>query len=147
LGAESIKTVKVYGKLAEASTLAWSQDIDLEDAIAISCSSSNSLPQIASSGHKSTSPTNKAPSSQPVDAFKSSFLSAYLLSLILIPFSALIWLVLIAVGMGIKSHSLTAIALINVIGTILIFNYCLVYISPKGIKSYDFWLRYHFVVC
>jgi hypothetical protein len=145
LGAASIKTVKVYGKLAEASTLAWSQDIDLEDAIALSHSSSNSLPQIASSGHQSTSPTNKAPSSQPVHAFKSSFLSAYLLSLILIPYSALIWLVLIAVWMGIKSHPITAIALINIVGTILIFNYCLVYISPKGIKSYDLWLRYHFV--
>ena len=33
LRAVSIKIVKVYGKLAEASTLAWSQGIDLEDAI------------------------------------------------------------------------------------------------------------------
>jgi hypothetical protein len=73
LGAASIKTVKVYGKLAEASTLAWSQDIDLEDAIALSHPSSNSLPQIASSGKKSTSPTNKAPSSQPVHAFQKFF--------------------------------------------------------------------------
>jgi hypothetical protein len=145
LGAASIKTVKVYGKLAEASTLAWSQDIDLEDAIAVIFPSSNSLPQIASSAKKSTSPTNKAPSPQPVHAFQHSFLSACLLFLSLIPFSALIWLVVIAAWMGIKSHPIIAIALINVVGTAIIFHYFMVYISPRGIKAYDFWLRYHFV--
>jgi hypothetical protein len=145
LGAASIKTVKVYGKQAEASTSAWSQDIDLEDAIAVECPSSNSLPQIASSAKKSTSPTNKAPSSQPVHAFQNSFLSACLLFLGLIPFSALIWLVVIAAGMGIKSHPLIVIALINVVATAIIFHYCIVYISPRGIKAYDFWVRYYFV--
>lgn len=145
LGAASIKTVKVYGKQAEASTPAWNQDINLEGAIALSSGSSNSLPQIASSAKKSTSPTNKTPSSQPVDAFQISFLSACLLFLILIPYSALIWFVVIAVWMGIKSHPIIAIALINVVGTTLLFNYCLVYISPRGIKSHDGWLRYHFV--
>jgi hypothetical protein len=145
LGAASIKTVKVYGKQAEASTSAWSQDIDLEDAIALSCPSSNSLPQIVSSAKKSTSPANKAPSSQPVHAFQSSFLSACLLFLGLIPFSALIWLVVIAVWLGIKSHPLIAIALINVVGTTIIFHYYIVYISPKGIKAYDFLGRYYFV--
>ena len=54
LRAVSIKIVKVYGKLAEASTLAWSQDIDLEDAIALSCPSTNPVSQIASSKQKST---------------------------------------------------------------------------------------------
>ncbi|HEY9832618.1 MAG TPA: hypothetical protein V6D26_18685 [Stenomitos sp.] len=145
LGAASIKTVKVYGKLAEASTLAWSQDIDLEDAIALSCPSSNSLPQIASSTKKSTSPTNKSPSSQPVHAFQNSFLSACFLFLCLIPYSALIWLVVIAAWMGIKSHPIIAIALINVVGTTIIFHYCVVYISPRGIKAYDFWVKYYFV--
>ena len=145
LGAASIKTVMIYGKQAEASTLAWSQDIDLEDAIAVICPSSNSLPQIASSAKKSTSPTNKAPSPQPVHAFQHSFLSAYLLFLSLIPFSALIWLVVIAAWMGIKSHPIIAIALINVVGTTIIFHYCVVYISPRGIKAYDFWVKYYFV--
>jgi hypothetical protein len=145
LGAASIKTVKVYGKLAEASTLAWSQDIDLEDASAVSCPSSNSLPQIASSAKKSTSPTNNAPSPQPVHAFQHSFLSACLLFLSLIPLSALIWLVVIAAWMGIKSHPIIAIALINVVGTTIIFHYCVVYISPRGIKAYDFWVKYYFV--
>jgi hypothetical protein len=145
LGAASIKTVKVYGKLAEASTLAWSQDIDLEDAIALSCPSSNSLPQIASSTKKSTSPTNKSPSSQPVHAFQNSFLSACFLFLCLVPYSALIWLVVIAAWMGIKSHPIIAIALINVVGTTIIFHYCVVYISPRGIKAYDFWVKYYFV--
>ncbi|MBD1833312.1 hypothetical protein H6F61_11635 [Cyanobacteria bacterium FACHB-472] len=145
LGAASIKTVKVYGKQAEASTSAWSQDIDLEDAIALSCPSSNSLPQIASSTKKSTSPTNKSPSSQPVHAFQNSFLSACFLFLCLIPYSALIWLVVIAAWMGIKSHPIIAIALINVVGTTIIFHYCVVYISPRGIKAYDFWVKYYFV--
>jgi hypothetical protein len=145
LGAASIKTVKVYGKLAEASTPAWSQDIDLEDAIALSCPSSNSLPHLASSVKKSTSPTNKAPSSQPIHAFQNSFLSACFLFLCLIPSSALIWLVVIAAGMGIKSHPIIAIALINVVGTTIIFHYCIVYISHRGIKAYDFWVRYYFV--
>jgi len=90
LGTASIKTVKVYGKQAEASTPAWSQDINLEGAIALSCPSSNSLPQIASSEKKSTSPTNKAPSSQPVHAFQNSFLLACFLFLGLIPLSVLI---------------------------------------------------------
>jgi hypothetical protein len=72
LRAVSIKIVKVYGKLAEASTLAWSQDIDLEDAIAISCPSTNPVSQIASSKQKSSSKINKAPSAQPVHAFQSS---------------------------------------------------------------------------
>ena len=54
LRAVSIKIVKVYGKLAEASTLAWSQGIDLEDAIAISCPSTNPVLQIASSKQKLT---------------------------------------------------------------------------------------------
>ncbi|MEG3959324.1 hypothetical protein [Microcoleus sp. herbarium2] len=54
LGAVSIKTVKVHGKLAEASILAYPQDIDLEDAIALSCPSTNPLSQIASSKQKST---------------------------------------------------------------------------------------------
>jgi hypothetical protein len=145
LGAASIKTVKVYGKLAEASTSAWSQDIDLEDAIALSCPSSNSLPQIASSAKKSTSPTNKAPSSQSVHAFQNSFLSACLLFLILIPYSALIWFVVIAVWLGIKSHPLIALALINLVGTTIIFHSCIVYISSRGIKAYDSWVRYYFV--
>ena len=54
LGTASIKSVKVYGKQAEASTSAWSQDIDLEDAIALSCPSTNPVSQIASSKQKST---------------------------------------------------------------------------------------------
>jgi hypothetical protein len=145
LGAASIKTVKVYGKQAEASTPAWSQDINLEGAIALSSPSSNSLPQIASSAKKSTSPTNKAPSGQPVHAFQNSFLYACFLFLGLIPFSAIIWFVVIAVWLGIKSHPIIAIALINVVGTAIIFHSFMVYISPRGIKAYDFWLRYHFV--
>jgi hypothetical protein len=144
LGAASIKTVKVYGKQAEASTPAWNQDINLEGAIALLSPSLNPVLPIDSSAKKSTSPTNKAPSSQPVDAFQISFLSACLLFLILIPYSALILFVVIAVWMGIKSHPLMAIVLINVVGTTLLFNYCLVYISPRGIKSHDGWLRYHF---
>jgi hypothetical protein len=145
LGAASIKTVKVYGKQAEASTPAWNQDINLEGAIALSSPSSNSLPQIASSAKKSTSPTNKAPSSQPVDAFQSSFLYACFLFLRLIPLSVLIWFVVIAVWLGIKSHPIIAIALINVVGTAIIFHYFMVYISPRGIKAYDLWGRYYFV--
>ena len=145
LGAASIKTVKVYGKQAEASTPAWNQDINLEAAIALSSGSSNSLPQIASSEQKSTSPTNKAPSSQPVHAFQSSFLYACFLFLGLIPLSVLIWFIVIAVWLGIKSHPLIAIALINVVGTTIIFHYCIVYISPRGIKAYDFWVTYYFV--
>jgi hypothetical protein len=47
--------------------------------------------------------------------------------------------------MGIKSHPIIAIALINVVGTTIIFHYCVVYISPRGIKAYDFWVKYYFV--
>ncbi|HEY9795749.1 MAG TPA: hypothetical protein V6D30_08915 [Leptolyngbyaceae cyanobacterium] len=145
LGAGSIKTVKVYGKQAEASTPAWNQDINLEGAIDLSSPSSNSLPQIASSEKKSTSPTNKAPSSQPVHAFQNSFLYACFLFLGLIPLSVLIWFVVIAVWLGIKSHPIIAIALINVVWTAIIFHYFMISISPKGIKAYDFLGRYYFV--
>ena len=72
LATASIKSVKVYGKQAEASTSAWSQDIDLEDAIALSCPLPNPVSQIASSKQKSSSKINKAPSAQPVHAFQSS---------------------------------------------------------------------------
>ena len=105
----------------------------------------NPVLPIDSSAKKSTSPTNKAPSGQPVHAFQNSFLYACFLFLGLIPFSAIIWFVVIAVWLGIKSHPIIAIALINVVGTAIIFHSFMVYISPRGIKAYDFWLRYHFV--
>jgi hypothetical protein len=139
LGIASIKTVKVYGKQVDTNLSAWSQDIDLDGAIAPAPNPPNPVLQITSAAEVGVR------SHQPVHAFQYSIFVSGLIFLGIIPFSVIVLLFLQTILREMNAHPPIVIALINVLLTTAIILYFRVYISPAGIKSHNFWGKYYFV--